>query len=90
MRKRDVDHVFLCSYAVDAVQFPTEVWLGTHMGRRRLRFLKKLSTLHEHHTLLVSVDPDASIAMTAYMLDDQQHEVNREGAFLYASWAAPD
>lgn len=89
-QKRDVDHTLLCSYVIDAIQHPTEVWLGTHMGRPRLRYLKKFSTLREHYTLLVSVDPRDSIVLTAYMIDDQQHEVNREGEFLYASWAAPE
>lgn len=58
------------------------------MGRPRLRFLKKLSTANDDHTLLVSVDPNDSVTMTSYMLDDRQHEVNREGTFIFASWAA--
>lgn len=88
--KRDIDHVFLCSYTADTIQYPTEAWLGTHRGRPRLRFLKKLATHNDHHTLLVSVYPNDSIVATAYMLDDQQHEVNREGTFVFASWAAPE
>ncbi len=56
-KKGDVDHVFLCGYCSDTVRYPTELWLGTHHGRSRLRFLKKLSTLSEHYTLMLSADP---------------------------------
>jgi hypothetical protein len=87
--KKDVNHVFLCGYIYDVIKYPTEVWLGTHHERPRLRFLRKLRTEKEHYTLLVSVDPTDSIVATAYILDDQQHEVNREGVFCFASWTAP-
>jgi hypothetical protein len=88
-RKRDRDHIFLCGYTYDAIAFPTEVWHGTHNGKPHVRFLKKLATANDVHTLLVSVDSASSIVATSYILDPQQYDVNREGTFLFASWAAP-
>jgi hypothetical protein len=88
-RKRDRDHIFLCGYTYDAIAFPTEVWHGTHNGKPHLRFLKKLATANDVHTLLVSVDIESSIVATSYILSPQRYDVNREGTFLFAAWAAP-
>ncbi len=85
-----IAHIFLCGYTYDAIAFPTEVWHGTHNGKPHLRFLKKLATANDVHTLLVSVDSESSITASSYILDPQQYDVNREGTFLFASWAAPD
>lgn len=88
-RKRDRDHLFLCGYTPDAIEYPTEVWHGSHGGKPRLRFLKKLATADDIHTLLVSVDSESSIVATSYILGPQQYDVNREGTLLFAAWAAP-
>lgn len=89
-RKKDKDHVFLCSYLRDAITYPTEVWIGIHNERPHIRFIKKLATANEQFTLLVSVDARTSIVKTAFILDPTQFGVNRRGEFVYASWVAPE
>lgn len=89
-RKKDKDHVFLCSYLRDAIAHPTEVWIDIHNERPHVRFIKKLDTANDHYTLLVSVDAKTSIVMTAFILDPTQFGLNRRGEFAYASWVAPE
>jgi hypothetical protein len=88
-RKRDRPHLFLVSYTADAVMYPTEVWLGTHRGKPRLRFLKKLSVFGVVNNLLVCADPRTSIVVTSYVVAPHSLDASREGELLHASWASP-
>ncbi|HEV2642796.1 MAG TPA: hypothetical protein VGT98_08815 [Candidatus Elarobacter sp.] len=88
-RKRDRPHLFLVSYTADAIMYPTEVWLGTHRGKPRLRFLKKLSVFGVVNNLLVCADPRTSIVVTSYVVAPHSLDASREGELLHASWASP-
>ena len=86
-RKRDRPHLYLMNYTGDAIRYPTEVWLGTHRGKPRIRFFKKLSATGGVHTLLVCADPRASVIVTSYIAAPHVCDASREGTLLYASWA---
>lgn len=88
-RKRDRPHLFLANYIGDALKYPTEVWLGAHRGKPRIRFFKKLSTASDIHVLLVCADPRDSIVVTAYIVAPHVCDASREGSLLYASWTTP-
>jgi hypothetical protein len=85
-RKRDRPHLYLVSYVGDALKHPTEVWLGMHRGKPRIRFFKKLSAANDVHVLLVCADPRNSIVVTAYVAAPHVCDASREGTLLYASW----
>ncbi len=87
--KRDRQHLYLVNYIDDTLRFPTEVWLGTHRGKPRIRFFKKLSTAGDVHNMLVCADPRDALVVTAYIAAPHVCDASREGTLLYASWAIP-